>query len=113
MNAGQLNRKVVLETWEYSQDTQGNSFGTVSETWEQRAKVEDRSGRSFELAAQEQWNYDSKITVRVTSKEITANNTLLYEGWRYKITAANIDTEGKKRWYVLRCIKSEVWEASS
>lgn len=119
MNAGQLNRVVTFEEWEFSQDDGGGPAGTVVDTWAQKARVEDRNsyrsalGAVSDTQAQQQWAFQFKITVRKLVREIRANNTLLYEGFRYVINEVSINTEGHKRFYVLRCSKTEIWVGTS
>lgn len=114
MRAGELNRVITFETWQYAQDAGGGATGTVVETWNQRAKILDRNsyrsalGAVDDSQAQQQWSFQFKITVRFL-RTVTANNTLLYEGFRYVINEVGVNMEGHKRWYVLRCSKTETW----
>ena len=114
MIAGQLNRIVTIENWSYTTNLQGNSVGSVAESWNQRANVQDTSGRQFTDDAQQQWRYDIKVTVRVSlSNPVSSNSTLVYEGFRYTINDVSIDSEGHKSFYILRCSKKEIWQGSS
>lgn len=115
MTAGELNRVVTFEEWEYSQDDGGGTTGTVIDTWQQRAKFQDRSSYRSALGAvsddqaQQQWAFQFKVTVRYLARQIDAKTTLLYEGFRYVINEVSINTEGHKQFYVLRCSKTETW----
>lgn len=106
MLAGELNRVVTIEVWEYIQNESGEPIPTEVNTWEQRAKVENRNGSQQTQDGQQIWNYDTKITVRYFN-EIKSNYTVLYAGSRYTINSVSIDTEGHKSWYVLRCSKTD------
>jgi hypothetical protein len=121
---GQLNRVVIIEVWEYAQDDAGGTTGTVVETWQQRASVIDRSGMTggnsplkfgrvsgaggSDNNAQPQTSYMTKMIVRFL-RPISTVNTLLYEGARYVIEEVNVDTQGHKDFYILRCSKTETW----
>lgn len=112
INAGQLNRVVTFEVWQYTQDDAGGTTGSVIDSWQQRAAIEDRSSYNSASAgqstiqAQQQWSSQFKITVRFL-RTISSKDTLIYEGFRYIINEAAISSEGHKRFYVLRCAKNE------
>jgi hypothetical protein len=117
---GQLNRVVTFEVWSYTQDNAGGTTGTVTDTWQQRANIIDRNSYRSALGAvsddqaQQQWSYQYKITVRaLPPRTVLSNNTLLYEGFRYTINEVSLNTEGHKRFYVLRCSKTETWVGTS
>ena len=120
---GQLNRVVTIEVWEYSQDDAGGTTGSVVDSWQQRAAIIDRSGMSGGNSplrfgrtvttnnnnnAQQQFSYSTKVIVRFI-RALQTNYTLLYEGFRYTIEEVNIDTQGHKNFYILRCSKTETW----
>ena len=113
MIAGKLNRVVTLEEWGYTKDELGNPIGTVVDSWVQRANVEDRTGSQFKEASQQQWSYTHKITVRISSKAVNTNNTLVYEGYRYTINEVSKSSEGHKDFYIIRATKTELWLGSS
>ncbi len=112
MNIGKLNRLVTFEVWENSQDSQGSAIQTVSETFNQRASVRDRSGGQTSNEGQQQWDYDTVITVRF-ARELKSNMTLVYESFRYTINSISTNNEGHKRWYIIRCSKTETWVESA
>ncbi len=105
---GKLNRVVTFEVWENSQDTQGSAIQTVSETFTQRASVKDRSGGQLTNEGQQQWDYNTEITVRF-ARELKSNMTLIYENFRYTINSISTNSEGHKRWNIIRCSKTQTW----
>lgn len=76
--------------------------------WTMWAKVEDRSGQPFTTEGQQVWNYDTKITVRLEiSRPIQSNMVVEYANGRYSIKQVVIISEGSKRFYILRCQKTD------
>lgn len=119
INAGKLNRIITFEVWEYSQDNGGGAIGAVIDTWNQRAHILDRNsyrsalGAVDDSQAQQQWSFQFKVTVRKLTQQITSNMTFLYEGFRYVINEISVESEGHKRFYIIRASKTETWVGTS
>lgn len=105
---GQLNRRVILRRWGSSVDDGGGILALLVSAWSRWAKVEDRQGSIVSPHAQEQWQYDYKITLRYEkSRPIQSNDTIDYDGKRLKIKSLSILEEGQRRYYVCRCTTIE------
>lgn len=101
---GELNRRVTIKSWTTTQDAGGGSTAVESGSYSLWAKVEDRSGAKNNGQGQTVWNYDYRITVRYeTSRVILSNMTVDYDGKRLAINEVSFDSEGSKRFVVLRC----------
>ena len=118
MLAGQLNRVVNIEIWQFTQDDGGGVIGSVQESWQQRANVEDRTGYRSSYGsqgvdqAQQQWEYQYKFVLRYI-RPIQSNYTIVYDGYRYTIDEVALSSEGHKRFYHIVCRKGESWQTES
>ncbi len=102
VDIGQFNRRPLFENWTYMQDAGGGSLKVLIQSFYQWAKFENRSGYTVNQFAQDQWQYDAKVTVRYNA-DILSNTTLVYDSNRYKINSVSIVTEGSRRFQVLKC----------
>lgn len=101
-----LNRRVTVIIPGVTQNDQGGNEGSIIDSWEKWAQVENRTGGNQFTNEQQVWNYDYKITMRrETSRPTKSNYELQYEGYRLKIESLIIDSEGFKGYEICRCSK--------
>lgn len=104
MVIGDLKARVTFKVLTNSTDAGGGVSKSVSSSWEQWAKVEDRTGQAQFNNGQVQVAYDYKVTVRYySSKTITTKNILTYNGKDMKINSVQRVNENNLDWLVLRC----------
>lgn len=102
----EFNRRITLAAYDYSQGDSGGSTKVLKESVEVWGLVEGRTGVAVVGHAQEQWNYDYKITIRHQSK-FNSNWIVYYENNVLKINALTTVEEGYKRFMVLRCTTTQ------
>lgn len=104
MNIGEFNRRVVIHRWGSAKDDAGGVEKVEIGSWTKWAKVEQRSGMTITAENQTQFRYDYKVTLRYESSRPTvANYTLTYDNLNMMIHSVAIDSEGNRRFEVLRC----------
>jgi len=99
-----LDCRPIFENWTYTQDAGSGNVKTIESNFFQWAKIENRTGGQILNQDQQQWQYDSKIIVRY-NPAIVSTTTMVYENARYTIQSLSIDSEGTKRFMILRCVK--------
>ncbi len=109
-----LDRKVTIYI---STGTTVDIYGGVSESvasnpvliyYTMWGEVQDRSGFPVLNEQQQIWNYDIRVKVRYeASRIIKSNYRLGYEGFKYAIKEVSTQNEGKKRFVILRCQKTD------
>lgn len=86
----------------------GGLVPTTEWTFPKWAKVESRSGSMQTDSAQNEWNYDYKITVRYTPSNIEkSGDYVTYDGKTLLVRSLSYDGEGAKRLVILRCSNNE------
>lgn len=99
-----MNRKITLTSYTSTVDAGGGVSALADQIYTVWAKVESRSGSLFTSKEQALWNYDYKITFRYdTTKNITSNFTLDYDGKKLSINSLSIEEEGNRRFIIARC----------
>lgn len=101
---GELNRRLLFENWNYTQDIGSGNLKTIASSFFQWGKMEDRSGTQLLNQDQQQWQYDSKVTIRY-NPNVVSNTSFVYENARYTINSVSVSGEGTKRFQILRCSK--------
>lgn len=101
---GQFKRLITIKTWIDIQDEGGGSDPHQVDSYDLRAKVEQRSGSQFSGQGQTLWSYDYKITVRYEkSRILKSNQTIDYDGKRLAINSIAFEDEGKRKFCICRC----------
>lgn len=103
-----LNRRVTVQVVTATQNDQGGNEpgGTVVDSWEKWAHIEDRTGSNQFQNQQQTWSYDYKVIMRHERTRPTKSNyEIVYENYRLKIESVSIDSEGYKGFEVCRCSK--------
>lgn len=101
---GQLNRRIVIKSWDHTQDAGGGVSVVTDTSYTIWAKVEARSGAMFTGEQQALWNYDYKVTFRYeTSRIVQSNDTIDYDGKRMRINYISFLEEGRRKFCVARC----------
>jgi len=100
----QLNRRIIITTWESSVDQGGGVINTEVDSWVLWAKATDRSGNGTTVNGQRIYPYDIEFTVRYfVSKPITSQNTVTYLDKSYKIQSVLNDVEGDINYQIIKC----------
>lgn len=104
-----LNRKVkIIQTAAPVKDEYGGLTEGAATEYEMWAEVKDRSGFPVLNEQQHIWNYDVRVKVRYeASRLIKSNYYVQYEGANYSIKEVVAENEGKKRFVILRCQKTD------
>jgi SPP1 family predicted phage head-tail adaptor len=104
MVIGDLRARVTIKVIGNSTDAGGGVSKSVSSSWEQWAKVEDRTGQVQFNNGQQQVSYDYKVTIRYyASKTVSTGNVITYNGKDMMINSVQRVNENNLNWLVLRC----------
>lgn len=105
---GKLNRRPTFQNIGYSQDAGGGSTLIVLEEWQAWAEIIDTGGASFISQSQEMARADFKVTVRFDSR-FKSTTRMIYEGQICKCENIDVDSEGFKKFNVMRFSKTDTW----
>jgi len=103
---GQFKLRVLIEVWEYSQDDSGGNIRTLIDSWEQWANIANKTTSQASVESQQQWTNSEVFTMRFL-REIKNTYTILWSGARYIINNSSVQEETKKKFYILRCSKTD------
>lgn len=102
INVSEMNRRVVLESYTYTQGDAGGSTPVLAESVTVWAKVEQKGGSMSFTQSQLMADATYQITMRYRSG-VTTNWNVVYEGQTFMINKIVTDTEGYKRYMILDC----------
>ncbi len=96
--------RLIIRSWDYTQDDIGGLIPGESSSWEIWADVENRAGKNITQNAQNTWTYDYKIKVRYEStRVIGSGNTINYDDKVLAIRSVQFDKERDRRYVNLYC----------
>jgi SPP1 family predicted phage head-tail adaptor len=103
MDAGRLNRRVIIQSLSTTQDAYGQPISTMTTVATVWAAVEPLSGRALFAAKQAQSEISVKITIRYRT-DVTTAMSIVYLTHTYQIDAI-IDFEARHESLELMCME--------
>ncbi len=108
MSIGSFNRYPLFQNESYTVDAGGGVTDTTTEQWSAWADIQDRSGNTFAAQAQDLTQYDYRVRVRYDSR-FKSTTKMIYEGQVCTCGSVTVESEGKKRFMVLRFARTDTF----
>lgn len=111
MSIGEMNRRPTFRNESYLVDSGGGPRTVTIEQWDVWAEIKDRTGNTYAAQATDLVRYDYRVRVRYDNR-FSSSTVMVYNDQECKCESMSIETEGKKRFLILRYSKIETFSAA-